>query len=391
MGRQNFLYFSSIYKLMNIKIISLLLAFFAWGCNQYSKPVQSSADAAHLERMPRNIILMIGDGMGLTQISAAMYRNGNRLELEHFPIVGLQKTYASDDLVTDSAASATAMASGVKTYNGAIGVDAKGLSVKTILEEAEENGLATGMVTTSTIVHATPASFIAHVKHRDMYEQIALDFMKTPIDFFIGGGKKYFDRREMDDYDLYKELQNSGYVVSDYFQKGLSEISFNDQKNFAYFTADGDPLPVASGRDYLPMASRMAANFLKRRAGEKGFFLMIEGAQIDWGGHANDAEYIITEVLDFDRAIAEVLEFARQDGETLVIVTADHETGGFAINPGSTIDSLITAFTTDYHTASLIPVFAFGPGAELFSGLYENTAIHAKMRRAFGFLDHKAN
>ena len=336
---------------------------------------------------PKNIILMIGDGMGLTQITAGMYSNGNQLNLEKFPFIGLHKSYASNKLITDSAAGATAFACGVKTYNGAIGVDPDTIPVKNILEEAEENGLATGLVATSTIVHATPASFIAHQKQRKMYEEIAADFLKTEIDLFIGGGKKYFANRN-DGKNLQGELTNKGYVVSDYFQAELSELDINDQKNFAYFTANDDPLPVASGRDYLVPAAKMAPPFLDNHT-DNGFFLMIEGAQIDWGGHANDSEYIITEMIDFDKAIGEVLQFAMEDGETLVIVTADHETGGYAINPGSEMNAIIGGFTSDYHTAALIPVFAFGPGAELFTGIYENTAIFHKMRLAYGFNDPK--
>ncbi len=327
---------------------------------------------------------MIGDGMGLTQITAGMYANGNRIELEKFPIVGLHKSYSSDNLVTDSASGATAFACGVKTYNGAIGVNPDTVAVKTILEEAEEKNYATGLVATSTIVHATPASFIAHQKQRKMYEEIAADFLKTDIDFFLGGGKKYFDRREKDERNLYEELRAKGYVVSDYFQANLKDIDIDNTKKFAYLTSDADPLPVAQGRDYLPLASKKAVNFLDNQE-DKPFFLMIEGSQIDWGGHANNSDYIITEMLDFNEAIANVLEFAKADGETLVIVTADHETGGYSINPGSTMDSLVTEFTTDYHTAVMIPVFAYGPGAELFSGIYENTAIYNKMRKAYGW------
>jgi len=335
-------------------------------------------------KKPKNIILMVGDGMGLTQITAGMYSNGNRIELEKFPVVGLHKSYSFDNLVTDSASGATAFACGVKTYNGAIGVNPDTVAVKTILEEAEEKNYATGLVATSTIVHATPASFIAHQKQRKMYEEIAADFLKTDIDFFLGGGKKYFDRREKDERDLYAELRTKGYVVSDYFTEDLKNIDIDPSKKFAYLTSDDDPLPVAQGRDYLPLASKKAVNFLSRQA-DNPFFLMIEGSQIDWGGHANNSEYILTEMLDFNEAIKEVLKFAAADGETLVIVTADHETGGYSINPGSTMDSLVTEFTTDYHTAVMIPVFAFGPGAELFSGIYENTAIYEKMRMAYGW------
>jgi alkaline phosphatase len=127
--------------------------------------------------------------------------------------------------------------------------------------------------------------------------------------------------------------------------------------------------------------------FLRKRGGDKGFFLMIEGAQIDWGGHANSSSYIISEMIDFDDTIGAVLDFAKEDGETLVIVTSDHETGGFAINPGSTMDKIKAGFTTEYHTGTLIPVFAYGPGASLFGGIYENTDIYHKMKAAFGFTD----
>jgi len=334
---------------------------------------------------PKNIILMIGDGMGITQITAGMYMNGNKLNLEKFPVIGLHKCHASSGLITDSAAAATSFASGIKTYNGAIGVNSDTISIKTILEEAEENNLATGMVATSTIVHATPASFIAHEKRRNLYENIAADFLDTEIDFFVGGGKKYFDRRESDERNLVEELREKNYVISDYFSEELGEVFISSKKNFGYFTADADPLPVSKGRGYLYSASKMAMNHLLKRGSDKGFFLMIEGSQIDWGGHANDSEYIITEMLDFDKTIGAVYDFAEKNGETLVIVTADHETGGYSIVQGSRMDSLATKFTTGYHTADMIPVFAYGPKAGIFSGIYENTAIYDKMREAFGF------
>lgn len=333
---------------------------------------------------PKNIILMIGDGMGITQITAGMYMNDNKLNLEKFPVIGLHKAHASSGLITDSAAAATSFASGIKTYNGAIGVNTDTVAVKTILEEAEENNLATGMVATSTIVHATPAAFIAHEKRRNLYEDIAADFLDTEIDFFVGGGKKYFDRRENDDRNLIEELEEKNYVISDYFSEELGEVMVPRSQNFGYFTADADPLPVSKGRGYLYAASKMGIKHLMRRS-DKGFFLMIEGSQIDWGGHANNSDYIITEMLDFDKTIGAVHKFAEENGETLVIVTADHETGGYSIVQGSRMDSLATKFTTGYHTADMIPVFAYGPKAGIFSGIYENTAIYDKIREAFGF------
>lgn len=351
-----------------------------------SVTVAQAAPISIQEQKPKNIILMIGDGMGVSQISAGLYSNNNRLALESFPVVGFHKSYSFNDLITDSAAGATAFACGVKTYNGAIGLNADTIPCTTILEEAEQNGMATGMVVTSTIVHATPAAFIAHQTIRVLNEEIAADFLKTEIDLIIGGGKRYFDRREIDERNLYEELQRNGYFVSDYMKAELSQLGLSPKQNFAYFTADGDPLPAPAGRDYLPYAVKQTLPFLEQRS-DKGFFLMVEGSQIDWAGHARKGDILIEEMLDFNKAIEVVLEFARKRGNTLVIVTGDHETGGLSINEGSKMNRLKTAFTTNGHTATLIPVFAYGPAAHLFSGIYENTEIYKKMRYALGFAD----
>lgn len=342
------------------------------------------AQERSVSKAPKNIILMIGDGMGLTQITAGMYANNNTLYLEEFPVVGLQKTYAYDNLITDSAASATAMACGVKTYNGAIGVNSDTVSVVSILEQAEAKGKKTGLVATSTIVHATPASFIAHQPLRKMYDEIATDFLKTDIDFFLGGGKKYFDGQREDETSLIPALEAKGYTVGDMASSELEDMDVMAAEKFAYFTANDSPIPVDAGRDYLTEASKKATAFLDAKSTD-GFFLMIEGSQIDWGGHANETNYIVTEMKDFNQTIGAVLEFAKADKETLVIVTADHETGGFAINPTSRMDSIAGAFTSTYHTATMVPVFAYGPGSEAFSGIYENTEIYDKMRSAFKF------
>ena len=211
--------------------------------------------------------------------------------------------------------------------------------------------------------------------------------MNTEIDYFVGGGKKYFDRRSNDERNLVKEMQDKGYVVNDYFQEDFQNLSIDTKSNFAYFTADDDPIPQSKGRNYLLPASKTGIEFLNTHDNpndDKGFFMMIEGSQIDWGGHANDADYVISELLEFDNVIGEALRFAKKDGETLVLVTADHETGGMAINSGSTKDSLNISFSSGYHTATMIPVYAYGPGAELFSGMYENTAIYDKLLLALG-------
>lgn len=340
--------------------------------------------SADQETNPKNIIFLIGDGMGITQITSGLYSNNNYLNLERIKTIGLHKSYAYDKLVTDSAAGATAFACGVKTYNGAIGVNSDTMAVKTILEEAEERGLKTGMVATSSIVHATPASFISHNKYRKNYEEIAEDFLKTEIDFFVGGGSKFFERREKDERNLSEELRAKGYRMSNFFENDLKDIKLTSGEKFGFLTAEDGAVPVAQGRDYLPLASSMAVEHLNSD-NEDGFFLMIESSQIDWGGHANDADWIISEMLEFDKVIGQILDFADKDGNTLVVITADHETGGFAIQSESELNNLVTAFTSDYHTADLIPVFAYGPGAGAFNGIYENTAIYNKMRAAYGW------
>ncbi len=328
---------------------------------------------------------MIGDGMGLTQITAAMYsNNGQPLNMERFTTTGLIKTHASNNLITDSAAGATAFACGCKTFNGAVGVDTKKKPCKTILEEAEMMGLATGLVATSSIVHATPACFFAHVDSRTKMEEIALGFLKNEVDFIVGGGQKFFDARS-DGRNLLKELEQKNYAIKNLKSSNLADLEPSPAMNFAWFSHADQPESVKKGRNYLPTASKMAPDFLKKRSNGKGFFLMVEGSQIDWGGHANNADFTISETLDFDKAIGEVLKFADADGQTLVIVTADHETGGMAIKNGSQEGDLDIVFSTDYHTATLIPVFAYGPGALLFSGVYDNTDIYWKMRDLFNF------
>ena len=368
-------------NLFMYKIILSFVALCGMSCNtsQHAtiNPVEDEDTVA------KNIILLIGDGMGITQISAGLYSNNNSLNLERFKHVGLHKAYASNDLITDSAAGATAFACGVKTYNGAIGVTADTVAAQTILEEAESKGKATGMIATSTIVHATPASFIAHQASRQFYDWIAEDFLDTEIDYFVGGGLKYFSNRD-DDKNLVKDLERKGYTVKSFYDTEFNSVDLFGINRYAYFTANDQPLSYEQGRKYLVPATKQAINFLKPKSKE-GFFLMIEGSQIDWGGHSNRSDYIIKEMIDFDRAIGAALNFAERNKETLVIVTADHECGGYAIQQGSKMGEIKGAFTSDYHTGDLIPVFAYGPGAEQFGGIYENTEIYHKMRKAFGY------
>ncbi len=357
----------------------LIILIFSCDSSKRVIPPKTQKIASPIKK-PKNIIFLIGDGMGISQITAGLFSNNNKLNLEEFKVIGLHKTYSSDNLVTDSAAGATAFACGKKTYNGAISVNNEKHRLKTILEIAEEKGLKTGLVATSTIVHATPACYYAHVEERHMYEEIALELLDSGVDFFAGGGLNFFNHRA-DGRNLIEELKAKGYMIQDSSDFiNLNDINPFPHEQYGILTAKGDPSKQLDGRNYLPEISQKAVEFLNQKdKNNKGFFVMIEGSQIDWGGHANDADYIITEMLDFDKTLGKILDFAKKDGETLVIVTADHETGGFAINPKSKMGNLVTAFTTGHHTAALIPVFAFGPGSEVFGGIYENTALFDKM------------
>lgn len=329
-------------------------------------------------KKPKNVIMMIGDGMGVAQIFAGITANGGHLFLDNFKHIGFSKTQSSDNYITDSAAGGTALSTGQKTYNGAIGVNTDTIAIKTILEMAEEKGMATGLVSTSSITHATPASYIAHQGSRASYEDIAADFLKTDIDVFIGGGYKHFTQRA-DKRDLAKELQQKGYQVL----RNMEEIARVKSGKLAGLTADEHNEVYPKRKMDLPLSTQTALNILGQN--KEGFFVMIEGSQIDWGGHANNTIYIVNEMLDFDQSIGKALEFAAKDGETLIIVTADHETGGMALVGGNMNSGMVKgAFPTGDHTAIMVPVFSYGPGAENFTGIMENTDIAKKIMLLLG-------
>ena len=327
------------------------------------------------KKQPKNIILMIGDGMGLAQVYSAMTANGGHLFLENFKNIGFSKTYSSDNYITDSAAGGTALSSGIKTYNGAIGVGPDKKPVPNIRELAEIKGLKTGLVSTSAITHATPASFIAHASSRSSYEDIAADFLKTNIDVFIGGGIKNFEERK-DGRNLSKELKDKGYQVL----YNIADIQKIKSGKLAGFTAQEHDTPMPERGEILVPATQTAINLLSQ--GKKGFFLMVEGSEIDFLAHENKTPGVVLETLDFDRAIGAALKFAASNGETLIIVTADHETGGMTLNGGEyKTGKVIGKFTSGGHTGIAVPVYAFGPGAEQFTGFMENTDIAKKMMK----------
>lgn len=344
-----------------------IVAVLFFSCTPSADEIASSTEESEY---PKNIILLIGDGMGVTQVYAGMTANKGKLNLEGTQYVGLSKTYSASDYITDSGAGGTAISTGKKTYNGAIGVDKDTVPHKNILEIYDESGKSTGVVSTSSITHATPASFVAHNKTRNDYEGIADDFLSSPVDVFIGGGLKHFTERE-DQRDLTKELEEKGFGV----YQDIDSAILSDKNQIAVLTAEGHNPPWMDGRgDMLVKATEVA---IKKLSSDKdGFFLMVEGSQIDWGGHDNNLEYVISEMLDFDRAIGVAMDFAKKNGETLVVITSDHETGGLALTGGNMETGEVEGvFSTDRHTSVLVPVFSYGPGAQLFSGIYENTDI----------------
>ena len=364
-------------------LLPALLFFFS--CHSANVPAGPGKLLVFAER-PKNIILLIGDGMAAPQASAGIYWRGvGKSVWERFPIVGFHKSHSYDERVTDSAAGATAFSCGHKTYNGAIGVlPPKNEPCRTILEDLDGRGWATGMVVTCSATHATPACFIAHQDMRAFTEAIAEDYLKTELDCFVGGGSGFFDDRP-DRKNLLDSLRQRHYVIR--HGTGFGHLPLDGSAPFMLFTADREPGTASAGRKYLAPATRNVCDYLKKRS-QKGFFLMVEGSQIDWALHANDRNWLKAEMLDFDETVKAAMNFAAADGQTLVIVTGDHECGGTSLNGTANKREFRPAFAARLHSATMVPVYAFGPKAELFAGVYENTAIYNKMWMALGMPDH---
>lgn len=324
-------------------------------------------------KKPRNVILMIGDGMGVAQIYAGATANKGKLNLDNFKHVGFSRTHSANRYVTDSGAGGNAIATGYKTNNYSIGIDAEGNPVPSVMKIAQQNGLATGIVVTTSMLDATPANFAAHVEHRNMMPEIASQFVQSGVNVFIGGGIEHFKDRE-DQRNLLEELSHKGYQV----YENIESIKTVKQGKLAGFLKESK---VSKRGNQLEETTEVALNILDNH--RKGFFLMVEASEIDGGGHENDMQFTVDEMLDFDKTIGKVLEFAEKDGRTLVIVTADHETGGLTITNGNMQTGEITGrFSTGGHTGVMVPVFAYGPGAEYFTGIDENTSFFSKIIKA---------
>jgi Alkaline phosphatase len=320
----------------------------------------------------KNVIVLIGDGMGPAQVYSLILTSPEKTAFQRFPYSGFSITKSASNEITDSAAGGSAIANGKKTNNGVVGMDTDSIPVPSMLEMFSEQGKKTGVVVTCSVTHATPADFLAHNISRQNNEEIALEISeKEGLDVLFGGGKKYFTERK-DGVDLISKMWEKGWNIYD----SLPQIEDNNAKTMVL--AARKHLPEAPKRgDFLPNATAKAIEMLDN---EKGFFLMIEGSQIDFACHDNDSATLVEEMRDFNKTLDVVLDFAEKDGNTLVVVTADHETGGLTfVDPESRYTRTDFKFTTGSHSAIFVPVFSYGPGAERFTGIMDNTEIISKI------------
>lgn len=316
----------------------------------------------------KNVILLIGDGMGLAQIYAGLTANRGDLNLAKLLNIGFSKTSAADTYITDSAAGATAMATGQKTNNRAIGVDSTGKSLPAIPTLIRKWTMVSGLISAGAMTDATPAAFYAHQPDRMFEREIAADFLRNPVDILIGGGYRYFKEEKVLD-----TLRQRGYQVGTTFDQ------LGNMKRPFVLLDDSAVVAISKGRkDFLQKSLSKTLHDLEPN--KAGFFVMAEGAQIDYGGHANNTQYVVQEMLDFDRTIGDAIRFADSNGETLVIITADHETGGLSLLDGDLKRGYIDGnFSTNDHSGIMVPVFAYGPHSLDFRGVYENTEIQHKI------------
>ena len=322
----------------------------------------------------KNVIFMIGDGMGLEQLSTAWIVNNRHLNItDNFSNIGIQWTYSASKLVTDSAAAGTALATGSKTRNGAIAMSTENVPMETLSEYAKSKGKKTGTSVVCRICDATPAVFSTHALDRDSLYNITAQFVDSKLDFLFGGGLKWWEGRP-DGRDLTAEVEAKGYT----FVKDIESLKAVENGPVIALTAYKE-LPPALDRGTEHQESVKKA--LELLDNKKGFFLMIEGSCIDDWCHANKVGYAVEEILDFDRTVGTVLEWAAKDGETLVIVTADHSTGAMTLQGGNVAgQSVAVNFSNTGHNGVALPVYAWGPHAEDFVGIYENAELSNKIK-----------
>ncbi len=319
----------------------------------------------------KNVILLIPDGTSLPQYYAAFTANKGKLNVFNMKSTGLSKTNSSNAYITDSAPGSTAFATGVKTRNTFVGVDHMGKALAQIPDIIADKGLVSGLISTGDVTDATPADFYAHSDNRNSSEPILKDFAASKTKILIGGPTSGLSQENLLKFkeskiDLYQDL------------KSVNKITNR--------TLIIDPLAsqrVPQRGNWLADAFDLTLNDLKNN--KKGFFMMVEASQTDGGGHSNNIEQLVTELLDFDHVVGKAMKFADENKETLVIVVGDHETGGLTLLDGNLKEGWIFGnFSTNDHTSIPSSVFAYGPNSKEFTGLFENTEIFNKIMEAYG-------
>lgn len=332
--------------------------------------------------VPLNVILIIGDGMGVAQVySSVVASMGNNSAFLRFPYSGFSRTYSRNKYRTDSSAGGTALTTGQKVDNYHVNWGPDSSRYNTIFDDAKKYGMSTGFVVTSSVLDATPAATYGHVPYRKQFDTLSLQMAQCSHNVMIGGGRKYFlPENRKDGLAPLDTLAKRGYTVVNTLD-ALTRFAGDSLVALLY---DGDPLTAPARGNVLEMATKKALAMLSRNS--KGFALMIEGSQIDWACHNNDTAYLRAEMADFELMLHAVIDFAQADGHTLVVVTADHETGGVTL-PSGDIEKGVNEvkFLWGSHTGCMVPVFSLGPGAHYFSGIQENVDIPNKIRWLMNF------
>ncbi len=324
------------------------------------------ATSSYAAPRPKNIILVVGDGMGPAHVTAARWLIGEKLQLLRMPHTALMSTHCADEAVTDSAAAASAFATGEKTNYHAVSVDAEGKPRTTVVEVAHASGKATGLVTTTDFWDATPAAFAAHAKERyDDAKSIAQQMVASGTDIIIGGG---IDERGTAPLPTAEELKAADRIMV----RGLTELqATNAARVLAVNQRQDDDLEDPKA----PLATLAKWAIDKLSKDPDGFFLMIENEGIDSSSHSNYTPHLRTALQQYDAALGVALDFAASRTDTLVIAVGDHETGGLRVFQGRDRKRWRLEWSTVEHTGTSIPLFAFGPSAETFHGYIDNTDV----------------
>lgn len=339
------------------------------GKNHSEKKKCQTTVCDHSQQAVKNVIFIVGDGMGTSQVYSSVVKQGDESQFLRFPVSGFSRTYSNNKYTTDSGAGGTALMTGHKVDNYHIAVGPDGKWYKSFVQMAHEQGLKAGFVVTSHIIDATPASTYGHTTDRNLKDSLTMQMALCGFDVMIGGQRSTFmPQNRKDGKAPLDTLRSKGYDMA----FSLEEMEKAQGKKLCAILTEEKPGPAAERDNMLTRGTQKALSMLD--GSDKGFVLMIEGSQIDWACHDNDTTRLRTEMEDFEKMLKVVLDFAEKDGNTLVVVTADHETGGLALTGGDIENGdNEMRFIYGNHTGVMVPVFAFGPNAQLFSGIHQNT------------------